>query len=77
MEGTFKEFTEKYEKVHQLKMMASILCRMYKYADEISDRFEGEFDCCEEIEDLDTSGIDKALERVRSDIRTLQQYLNI
>ena len=77
MKGTFKEFTETYEKVYRLKMVNSILCRMSKYADEISDKFEDEFDDCDYLEDFDTSGIEIALERMRSDIRTLQQYLNM
>lgn len=77
MEGTFKDFTEKYEKVHQLNMITSVLGRMNEYANNISGRFEDDFDCCEDVEDFDISGIEIALDRMRNDIRTLQQYLNI
>lgn len=72
MNGTLKEITENYEKLHRLQMIDVIAKGISNYVRDVVSRIEDDFDDCE---DFDDSIIESLISKVNSDLNVLKEYL--
>ena len=77
MEGTLKEITENYEKLHRLQMIDTILGTIRGYTSEMVSQIEDKFDYCDDSEEFKAikDSIESVIDKVKTDIKVLEQYL--
>ena len=73
MEGTLKEISENYEKLHRLDMINTILRKTSDYVSDVVARVGEDFDDCEEFEDYVTESV---IKHIKKNLKVLGSYID-